>query len=115
MGPLAMEVDAPDIQGLDLRFADLDAGRVVVRVPVTVDIHPCDGFCETDLADDGCEGLQGFAAPVPAEMLHATWYEKWITRDSIDGRIPVFECFKIPTVLTARIVRGIPAVQARLM
>ncbi len=41
-----MEVGAPDIQGLDLRLADLDAGRAVVRVPVTVDLHPRACFVE---------------------------------------------------------------------
>ena len=59
-----MEVGALDIQGLDLRFADLDAGRVLVRVPVTVDLQPRAGLCGADQADDGCEAVQGFAAPV---------------------------------------------------
>ena len=36
--PVAVEVVKPDIQGVHLRLADLDGGRVVVRVPVRATI-----------------------------------------------------------------------------
>ena len=62
-----MEVGVPDIQGGHLRFADLDAGRVVVRVPVTIDLQPRSGPGGADQSDDGGEAVQGLAAPVLAD------------------------------------------------
>lgn len=72
-----MEVCAPDIQGGHLRFAELDTGRTVVRVPVATDPQPRSGPGGADQADDGREVVQGFASPVLAEE------RKWPVRYTV--------------------------------
>ncbi len=62
-----MEGGAPDIQHRHSRFADLDAGRVGVRVPVTTDPQSRPGRGGADQVDDGGAAVQGFAAPVLAD------------------------------------------------
>ena len=65
--PLAMELRAPDVEGLHLNILDRHVLGIVVLVHVAIDFEAGAGRGGADKADDGGEGSQRLAAPVLAD------------------------------------------------